>query len=68
MEYEYIKGCSSGKVKMEKYCICTLREIEKRYTMRDFVNLYSEDPNEFKKRLVRDVVPVCIDLIEEFNN
>ena len=64
MEYGFIQGCTENKAEMEDYCICALKEIEKRYTAGEFVNLYNRNPQEFKKRLVKEILPACIDKLK----
>jgi len=56
-EYHYLKGCMSASVgknikikesARENFCICTLRILEKKYTLNDIFAKFS-DPTERKK-------------------
>jgi len=63
-EYYYMNGCVKGsKHDMEKqiaYCACTLRGIEKRYTLNQFVTNMQTNKNAFLKELAKTVIPECV--------
>ncbi len=61
MEYSYIKACSKGNSDMEKYCICTLKELEKRFSLNEFIRLSYNQPEKLKKILKNEIVPYCVD-------
>ncbi len=61
MEYNFLKGCIGNRVSMEDYCFCALRKIESNYTLGQFMALYSADPEGFKKMLLKEVIPACVD-------
>ncbi len=66
MEYYYMSSCvnagkNKNKDKMTAYCACTLNEIEKNYTLNEFISNMQQDKNEFLKEVMKKAVPKCID-------
>jgi len=65
MEYSYLSGCinSSDKVNMKDYCICTLKAIENKYSLDEFLNLI-EDKNK-KQEVIKYAVDQCLDKLKK---
>ena len=66
MEYYYMSSCvnaakNQNKDKMADYCACTLNEIEKNYTLSEFIGNMQTNKKEFLKEVMKKAVPKCID-------
>ena len=65
LEYYYMDGCVKGsKHAIEKqiaYCACTLRGIEKRYTLNQFVTNMQTNKKAFLQKLAKTAIAKCID-------
>jgi len=60
VEYRYLKNCIQ-KPDAEEYCICTLKELEKKYTLAQFVELSQQS----KDKLLTTLMPVFKKCISE---
>ncbi len=65
LEYYYMSSCvNAGKKqnpdKMAAYCACTLDEIEKNYTLNEFVSNMQKNKDAFLKEIMKKAVPKCI--------
>jgi len=66
LEYNYLKGCinSNKNIKnMEKYCVCTLDAIEKKYTLNQFMEIL-QNPKTTKK-VINYAVNQCLDKLKK---
>ncbi len=61
MEYGFLDGCIANNKKMVDYCVCALKEIEKDYTAQEFIRFYEKNPKGFKKKIIKEILPRCID-------
>jgi hypothetical protein len=67
VENSYLESCSGGDPRMREYCRCSLDEIEKKYTLEEFVDLSQrlERKEEDAQREVFGVLLGCIDKLPE---
>jgi len=57
MEYSYLNGCIV-KPALQTYCICTLQEMENRYSLNEVLKKL-QNPNE-KKALIKELSEACL--------
>ena len=63
VEYNYLKGCTNNRPNIEGYCICTLNELEKKYTLDDFM---AASQNKTKAReMIKYAVNKCVEKIKK---
>jgi len=63
LEYYYMNGCVQKDKTSTKisYCACTLNEIEKQYTLEEFVNNMQTNKKAFLQKLAKTAIAKCID-------
>ena len=62
-EYYFMNSCvnaSKQKDRMIGYCACTLNEIEKHYTLNQFIQNMQTDKESFLKKIAKIAIPKCI--------
>ena len=63
-EYYFMNSCVNAakgpKDKMIRYCACTLNEIEKHYTLKQFIQNMQTNKEAFLKEIAKTAIPKCI--------
>ncbi len=67
-EYYFMNSCvnaGKNKEKMFNYCACTLNEIEKRYTLNQFIQNMQTNKEAFLKEIAKTAIPKCINQLSK---